>query len=102
MIKLKDETVNVKNLKKVISCKVLGLANICKSIEGEKYVMTITSGNDAVHMVNSKHYTDEAIDIRNRDMKNSKVVAQEMAEYLGKDYDVVHKKTHIHIEYDPK
>lgn len=102
MIRLKDHTVEVKELKKEIACKLLGLANICKNIEGENYIMTITSGNDGIHMRGSKHYSNEAIDIRKFDMKNPAVVTEEIKEYLGKDYDVILKKTHIHIEYDRK
>jgi len=32
--------------------------------------ITVTSVNDSGHSVNSRHYTDEAIDIRSRDMDN--------------------------------
>lgn len=104
MIRLKDESVKVEKLKDVIKTKLLGLANICKTIEGEKYMMTITSGHELTsrHMKESKHYTGEAIDIRKFDMKNTKIVLEEIREYLGNDYDVVEEKTHIHIEYDPK
>ena len=64
--------------------------------------MTITSAADGKHMEGSKHYTGEAIDIRKFDMKNVKVVVEEIKEYLGKDYDVIEEKTHIHIELDRK
>lgn len=104
MIRLKDESVKVENLKDVIKNKLMGLAGICKNIEGEKYIMTITSGHEktAKHMKGSKHYTGEAIDIRKLDMKNTKIVIEEIKDYLGEDYDVVEEKTHIHIEYDAK
>jgi hypothetical protein len=102
MIRLKSNEVNIKNLKKELVDKLIGISNVCKSIEGEKYIMTITSGNDSIHMRGSKHYTNEAIDIRKLDMKNPNVVVQMIKEYLGKDYDVVNEKTHIHIEYDKK
>ena len=102
MIRLKDHTVKVENLANEIKCKLINLANICKSIEGEHYMMTITSAKDGIHMKGSKHYTGEAIDIRKLDMKNVKIVVEEIKEYLGKDYDVIEEKTHIHIEYDRK
>lgn len=104
MIRLKDETVKVDGLKNVIKCKLLDLAGICKNIEGEKYIMTITSGNEKTtkHIIGSKHYSGEAIDIRKLDMKNVKIVVEEIKDYLGRDYDVIEKKTHIHIEYDAK
>lgn len=102
MIRLKDHTVKVEGLVKEIKCKLMDLAGICKNVEGEKYVMTITSAKDGIHMKNSKHYSGEAIDIRKLDMKNVNVVVEKIKEYLGKNYDVINEKTHIHIEYDPK
>jgi hypothetical protein len=102
MIRLKDSSVKVEKLTKELQCKLIGLANICKSIEGERYTMTITSAVDGKHMKGSKHYRGEAIDIRKFDMKNVKIVVEEIKEYLGKDYDVIEEKTHIHIEYDKK
>jgi len=104
MIRLKDESVKIDKLKESIKSKIFTLAGICKAIEGEKYIMTITSGNELTvkHMKGSKHYTGEAIDIRKLDMKNIKIVVEEIKEYLGSSYDVIEEKTHIHIEYDPK
>jgi hypothetical protein len=102
MIRLKDNTVKVENLVNELKCKLINLANICKSIEGEQYTMTITSAKDGKHMKDSKHYSGEAIDIRKFDMKNVKVVVEEIKDYLGKDFDVVEEKTHIHIELDRK
>lgn len=104
MVRLKDESVKIDKLKNVIKCKIMDLAGICKNIEGEKYVMTITSANETTtrHMKGSKHYTGEAIDIRKLDMKNVKIVVEEFKDYLGRDYDVIEERTHIHIEYDPK
>lgn len=102
MLKLKSVNVNIKELKFELKCKIFDLALICRKVEGEKYTMTITSGNDGKHMRGSKHYTNEAIDIRINDMQNPKRVSDEIAFYLGKNYDVVLEPTHIHIEYDPK
>jgi uncharacterized protein YcbK (DUF882 family) len=102
MIRLKDNSVKVENLVNELKCKLINLANICKSIEGERYTMTITSAKDGKHMEGSKHYTGEAIDIRKFDMKNPNVVVELIREYLGKDYDVINEKTHIHIELDKK
>ena len=72
-----------------------------KLIEGG-YVCLV--GNDGVHKKNSKHYNNEAIDIRTRDMSlNNKVLTQQwIKKWLGFNYDVVLETDHIHIEYDPK
>jgi hypothetical protein len=80
----------------------------------------VTSANDGKHKAGSKHFTNEAFDIRIRNVKEFKwgpeggyifneVIdswAKRIRLELGLDYDVVYgdKKhlDHIHIEYDPK
>jgi hypothetical protein len=94
--------VNISKLKPVISDKLNEISRICKQVNGENYIMTITSGNDGKHMIGSKHYTNEAIDIRIRDMKFPTITHVRIKKALGPNYDVIKKKTHIHIEYDPK
>ena len=64
--------------------------------------MTITSGNDSNHKNGSKHYSNEAIDIRSRDMVNPIDVKNEIKKTLGADFDVIYEGNHIHIEYDRK
>lgn len=66
--------------------------------------VTITSGSDGAHSSNSKHYTNEALDFRTRELTATDIVklAQETKKRLGKEYDVVIERDHIHIEYDPK
>ncbi len=68
----------------------------------------ITSGNDSIHMANSAHYTDEAIDLRAKNLTDAQAVAivNELQNALGSDYDVIYEnygddRDHIHIEYDP-
>lgn len=65
---------------------------------------TVTSLNDGQHMKNSLHYEGKGCDIRTRSL--DRVTADEIAVQirgrLGKDYDVVVEKDHIHLEYDPK
>lgn len=89
-------------LKPSIKDKIWRMALICKLYNGIDYVMTITSGNDGIHMRKSKHYSNEAIDIRIRDMVNRERTFKEIKKDLGKDYDVLLESDHIHIEYDPK
>jgi len=66
---------------------------------GEEAV--ITSTWDGVHSPSSLHYSNDAYDVR-LPMTNGRQIAKKIRQRLGKDYDVVVEKTHIHIEYDPK
>lgn len=66
--------------------------------------MVITSAMEGEHMVNSLHPKGRAIDIRlpcEEHSKNEWVVSI-LQVVLGKNYDVVLEKDHIHIEYDPE
>lgn len=64
----------------------------------------VTSGTDGVHGHDSLHYVGLAIDIRTRDLtkKQTEWLAAKLREVLGKNFDVVIEKDHIHIEYDPE
>lgn len=64
----------------------------------------VTSGCDGQHQVNSKHYTNEAIDLRTFHLQGDELhtVVQAMQDTLGKDFDVVIEGDHLHVEYDPK
>lgn len=70
----------------------------------------ITSVNDGRHMDDSKHFTDEALDSRTKhiqDEYSKKLIASEIKESLGEDFDVILESLggdneHLHIEYDPK
>ena len=55
-------------------------------------------------MKNSKHYKNEAIDIRTKDMSEQNKVLTKVwiQKWLGMNYDVILESDHIHIEYDPK
>jgi hypothetical protein len=57
----------------------------------------ITSGTEGLHMPGSRHYSGNAIDIRTLDFTKN-----ELSLLLGREYDVVQEKDHIHIEYDRK
>jgi len=101
-MKLKSKNVNITNLCNEIKKELPTIEKRLRLMEGEKYVMTITSGNDSKHIKNSLHYKDRAIDIRIFDMKYPNGNWLMIKKQLGKDFDVLLKKTHIHIEYDPK
>lgn len=65
----------------------------------------VTSANDSKHMTTSKHYSNEAFDIRTRNLINSedaKIWVFRMQENLGDDYDVVLERDHLHLEKDVK
>lgn len=67
------------------------------------HVPTITSVNDGAHMQGSKHYSNEAVDLRTRDIQQYSLeeVCNDLRNILGPDYDVVLEKDHCHLEYDP-
>lgn len=64
----------------------------------------VTSGRDGVHQVHSKHYTDEALDLRRFHLEPDELdtVVQTLQRTLGQHFDVVIEPTHLHLEYDPK
>ncbi len=70
----------------------------------------VTSANDGKHSRLSKHYSNEAFDLRIRNLTEGADAAARwataMKQKLGEDYDVVYGDSahldHIHVEYDPK
>lgn len=101
-MKLKNGNVRIENLIPIMKKSLAIIERICKEEEGNDYEMTITSGNDGTHKKNSLHYINRAIDIRSKDMKKPLWVSIIIKKKLGKNYDVILEKDHIHIEYDPK
>lgn len=74
------------------------------------YECVITSLNDGKHGQGSKHYTDEGVDFRTKNIlqpEHKELIKRDITESLGKDYDVILEdrggvNEHLHIEYDPK
>lgn len=63
----------------------------------------ITSKRDGNHGHGSCHPEGDAIDFKYpRRIVSIGFIKNELRDLLGKDYDVVSHKTHIHVEYDPK
>ena len=66
----------------------------------------VTSANDSTHMKTSRHYSNEAFDIRTSNVLEGEEAVQKWADNikkeLGKDYDVINEKNHLHLEFDPK
>ncbi len=69
-----------------------------------RYFLTITSVRDGKHSKNSKHYEGLAVDLRTKHMnaRDKKLIVTKLTKALGKQYDVVLEKTHLHVEFDPK
>ena len=97
---LKDG-VDVKGLTPEALIILLVAENLWKKY-GEELV--VTAVRDGVHMKNSLHYKGMAVDLRTRyfNVATQRVITKELRKRLGKQYDVVMHKTHIHAEYDPK
>lgn len=66
--------------------------------------LTVTSTNDGKHMKGSFHYKDLAFDMRiwYLSVSERKEMVAQASKILGKDYDIILEKTHIHVEYDKK
>lgn len=62
----------------------------------------ITSAGEGVHGEGSKHYVDQALDLRiwHLTLKERQKVMNRLAPLTG--YDTVLEKDHIHVEWDPK
>jgi hypothetical protein len=68
--------------------------------------LVITSGNDSVHMEGSKHYTDEALDVRSKSFANRSAKLSFVARLqtvLGRRYSVMleHEgvpNEHFHVQ----
>jgi len=101
-MKIKNENVKIDQLCKEIKYIIENIENACKKLEGKDYQITITSGNDSKHMKNSKHYTNEAIDIRINNMKYPVGNTINIRKAIGRNYDVILEMNHIHIEWDKK
>lgn len=103
MVKLKP-TVRPKSL--VILAAV---ANVAQEMN-LPFDVTITSGNDSKHKVGSKHYADEALDVRSKNFANNFVKKEFLRAVmlrLGPKYEGFlesegEANEHFHIEFDPR
>ena len=89
--------------------RVLKAVEIIWKSHGEEAVITagdkFTYENGKfIHSVGSLHPFGLALDFRHRYFSGpvKAIIANELENELGSDYDVVIERTHIHIEYDPK
>lgn len=63
--------------------------------------LVITSTYEGTHGEGSLHYSNDAVDVRVPD-KYGITAKRDLKIGLGKDYDVVLERDHIHVEWDPK
>jgi hypothetical protein len=61
-----------------------------------------TSIVDGVHSLKSLHYAGHAVDVRRWYLLDAEGFCEKLRTLLGKDYDVVLKANHIHVEFQPK
>lgn len=66
--------------------------------------LVITAGMEGEHSASSLHYYGLALDLRTNyfSLDTARIVCLELANKLGRNFDVVLEKSHIHVEYDPK
>ncbi len=66
--------------------------------------IVITCGIEGLHSKNSLHPKGDAVDIRIWYYTESEceMLVEKGKEHLGKDYDIILEKDHIHLEWDPK
>jgi hypothetical protein len=64
----------------------------------------VTSVSEGQHKAGSFHYKGLAFDLRISNIPTAGLgaVHAKLKEVLGKDFDVLLEKDHIHVEYDPK
>lgn len=65
----------------------------------------VTSHKEGGHGVNSLHYSGYALDLRSRffvGVGEIDAIVKKLQQALGRDYDVVYHRNHLHVEFDPK
>lgn len=73
---------------------------LAKALPG--HIPTITSATDGKHTAKSYHYSSGAVDVRTHDLPcKPDGYAMLLRHLLGKRFDVVVEKDHIHIEKSP-
>lgn len=104
-MRMKNITLSIANLNPEFTKPLQAFDLMHKSMTGEEIV--ITSANDGKHMKGSKHYTNDAVDVRRWAFdKLNKAEKSKfhfgMFRIFDDPFDYVLEKDHWHIEYDPK
>lgn len=82
---------------------VLRIIYIAQKMAPDGYEITITSGCDGDHKVNSSHYKGKAFDFRIRDFPKDRdlgVWRDRTQRALGSCYFVLLEKTHLHVQFN--
>ena len=83
---------------------VFGIAEVREVYRalGEKFVLTCIT--DGVHSPKSLHYVGYGFDVRTKNLvkHTSAQMAKACRRQLGREWDVVVKKDHLHFEFQPK
>lgn len=66
--------------------------------------LTWTSGSEGAHGKGSLHFAGYAVDLstHNLDDEQAARATAILSDSLGRDFDVVTERTHIHVEFQPK
>jgi hypothetical protein len=86
---------------KGIGKPILHAMHVINDIMEESGEYCVTSLCDGVHGPNSLHYVGLAMDLRTRHLKEMEavnVLARRLQEELGRMYQVIVEKDHIHLE----
>ena len=100
MLRIK-ESVDLRNLQLVMTNALFTLADL---FTARGYILTVTAGQDGVHMEGSLHYRGYAVDLRSRDIPEDQRAGllAAMKETLGPKFDIILEGDHFHVEYDPQ
>ena len=83
--------------------EVLRIIYIVQKVAPMNYEITITSGCEGDHIVNSSHYKGKAFDFRIRDFPKDKhltVWKDRIQSALGSCYFVLLEDDHLHVQYN--
>ena len=99
-MKLKDG-IKILGLRPELNLALIIADKIWSNYNQELVITELTGGK---HGTASLHYAGLSADLRTRYFtdEEKELVAKDLREALGENYDVVVEKTHIHIEFQPK
>lgn len=106
MISTKSAKVRFKNLTPAMAWMLYRLEQFHRVMKGFPLDLVITSMNDGQHMEGSRHYTDEAIDLRthNFESREQKIeFCMRFGDFLGPKFRILFENEgmpteHIHIQ----
>lgn len=103
---------DVRFIRPEVAARLWTIEQIFKHHAPEGYEFVITSGTEGRHSVNSLHYKGLAIDVRrwwrepglvethDLGVDTLSKIRRDLVQALGRDWDIVIERTHVHIELD--